>query len=88
MPDFVEKVGPNGKPSQIVEAKNVKSQGYSDQIKAYEEMAKNSGDPSAKVEIRMRSENQPEGPTKPARALLDASEKRGSIIKLLYTIDF
>jgi hypothetical protein len=88
VPDFAEKIGPNGKPSQIVESKNVKSQGYSDQIKAYEEMATKSGDPSAKVEIRMRSENHPEGPTKPARALLEASEQEGSIIKLLYTIDF
>ena len=88
MPDFVDKVGPNGKPSQIVEAKNVKSQGYSDQLKAYEQMAIKSGDPNPKVEVRMRSENHPEGKTKVSEALQRRFDDPNSPLTPVYSIDF
>ena len=88
VPDFVEKIGPNGKPSQIVESKNVKSQGYSAQLKAYEKMAKNSGDPNPKVEVRMRSENHPEGKTKPSTKLQEKFDDPNSPLTPVYSIDF
>ena len=88
IPDFVEEIGPNGKPSKMVESKNVKSQGYSDQIKAYEKMATKTGDPDAKVEIRMRSENHPEGKTKVPQSLQDKFDNPNNPLTAVYSIDY